>query len=359
MKRSAVLCAALAGGLVLPASAYPHGTPDQVNDPPSTNSAACDLGASLFQSFAPSRRLLLAIDLRFRAGSSFPANGLAVPIRIHAGSPGGAISGETTAFVPGPRSGGESLLVHFDFSQPIALDPRGPFVIEYFGVSPLDLSWSFNIDNPYPAGASYPNCSGAGGPSSATLDFNFVTFIPADAAEPETSITAGPLEAAVTRARSAAIAFAGTDDLSYASNLTFTCGIDRGAASSCASRATFVGLRDGPHTFRVQATDQAGRTDSSPAVRTWTVDTTSPNRPTVRGPRTTTRSRVTYRLSARDALTSARKLRFLCALDSRRLRPCAARYVARLSRGRHVLRVAARDKAGNTSATVAVGIRRR
>ena len=222
MKRSAVLCAALAGGLVLAATAYPHGTPDQVNDPPSTISASCDLGASLYQSFAPSRRLLVAVDLRFRAGSSFPANGLAVPIRIHAGTPGGALSGTTVAFVEGPRSGGESLLVHFDFPQPIALDPQGPFVIEYFGVGPFDLSWTFNADNPYPAGASYPSCSGAGGPPSATVDFNFVTFIPADAAEPETSITAGPREGAVTRARSTTIAFAGTDDLSYPSNLTFT-----------------------------------------------------------------------------------------------------------------------------------------
>jgi hypothetical protein len=359
MKRSAVLCAALAGGLVLAATAYPHGTPDQVNDPPSTISASCNLGASLFQSFAPSRRLLVAVDLRFRAGSSFPANGLAVPIRIHAGIPDGAISGETTAFVPGPRSGGESLLVHFDFSQPIALDPQGPFVIEYFGVAPFDLSWSFNLDNPYPAGPSYPSCSAAGGPPSTTLDFNFVTFIPADTAEPETLITTGPLENAVTRARSATIALAGTDDLSYPSNLTFTCRIDAGAASSCANTVRFGSLRDGRHTFRVQTTDQAGRTDSSPAVRSWTVDGTPPGRPTVRGPRTTTRPRVTYRLSARDAVASARKLRFFCALDSRRLRACAARYVARLRRGRHVLRVAARDEADNTSATVVVRIRRR
>jgi hypothetical protein len=88
-------------------------------------------------------------------------------------------------------------------------------------------------------------------------------------------------------------------------------------------------------------------------------DTVPPTRPNVRGPRKTTRPRAAYRFSARDAVTPARKLRFLCALDRQRLRACGTRYVARLSRGRHVLRVAARDEAGNTSAAVAVRVRRR
>jgi hypothetical protein len=88
-------------------------------------------------------------------------------------------------------------------------------------------------------------------------------------------------------------------------------------------------------------------------------DTHPPSRPTVRGLRKPTRARVTYRLFARDAVTPPRKLRFLCAHDSRRLRACKARYVVWIRRGPHVLRFAVRDEIGNTSSTVTVRVRRR
>jgi Bacterial Ig domain len=117
------------------------------------------------------------------------------------------------------------------------------------------------------------------------------------------------------------------------------------------------GVRDGAHTVTAKATDSVGQ--SATDSHDITTDTHAPSRLTVRGPRRTTRSRVTYRLSAADAVTPARKLRFLCALDRRRLRACGARHVVRLSRGRHVLRVAARDEIGNTSRTATVRLRRR
>lgn len=62
------------------------------------------------------------------------------------------------------------------------------------------------------------------------------------------------------------------------------------------------------------------------------------------------------RFSARDAMDRARQLRFRCAFDSRRLRPCERRITRRISRGQHVLRVKAADRAGNVSRQTIVRI---
>jgi hypothetical protein len=57
-----------------------------------------------------------------------------------------------------------------------------------------------------------------------------------------------------------------------------------------------------------------------------------------------------FRLSATDAFTPSRALRFLCGVDAAPLRFCAARLSLRLAPGLHVLRVRAVDAAGNRSA---------
>jgi Bacterial Ig domain/Bacterial Ig-like domain len=52
--------------------------------------------------------------------------------------------------------------------------------------------------------------------------------------------------------------------------------LDGGSFASCTSPASYTGLADGSHTFRVRATDAAGNTDSSAAGFTWSVDATAP-----------------------------------------------------------------------------------
>jgi len=134
-------------------------------------------------------------------------------------------------------------------------------------------------------------------------------------------------------------------------------GTDTEGADGWSVRWSARTVTDGAHTISATATDAVAQTgtDSHGVI----ADTHPPSRPTVRGLRKPTRARVTYRLSARDAVTPPRKLRFLCAHDSRRLRACKARYVVWIRRGPHVLRVAVRDEIGNTSSTVTVRVRRR
>jgi hypothetical protein len=90
----------LAAGFVSTAAAA--GIPDQVNDPQTGTSYGCGGAAALYQGFLPSRKQLAAVELRLRAGGSFPAQGVNFPVRIHRGGPAGEIIGSATASVAGP-----------------------------------------------------------------------------------------------------------------------------------------------------------------------------------------------------------------------------------------------------------------
>jgi hypothetical protein len=92
----------------------------------------------------------------------------------------------------------------------------------------------------------------------------------------------------------------------------------------------------------------AAQADSRTAVR--------PSPPVVKGARTVTGPAVSFRFASREAGVPAGKLRFRCAFDSTRLHACAARVRARLSVGRHTLRVRAVDPRGRASSTTLVRI---
>src|SRR2546425_1110855 len=97
-----------------------------------------------------------------------------------------------------------------------------------------------------------------------------------DTTPPETSIVSGPAEGSLTNSPQAVFTFSGTDDQTVSSSLTFICILDEVTSAVCASPQTYEGLTEGRHTFTVAAIDAAGNTDSTPATRTWTVDTTPP-----------------------------------------------------------------------------------
>jgi hypothetical protein len=97
----------------------------------------------------------------------------------------------------------------------------------------------------------------------------------AQSAPPETIITQAPPNPSGTK--DATISFTGTDDTTPPVGLQFQCRLDPQNAPpgtepvDCLSPQVFTGLAVGQHTFEVQARDQDGLTDATPASYTWTV----------------------------------------------------------------------------------------
>lgn len=149
---------------------------DQVNDFTTGISYGCGGAGHLYQSFIPSNSYLSAIDLLFRAGGEFPADGYHTTIKILYDNPNGELLGETTVFVPGPISGGTELMVHFAFSEPILLIPGETYIIEW--ITPPEggivLTWMGADTNPYPNG----NAFGCTGLPILDQDNTFITYTP-------------------------------------------------------------------------------------------------------------------------------------------------------------------------------------
>ena len=89
------------------------------------------------------------------------------------------------------------------------------------------------------------------------------TVVP-DTTAPETTIDSGPTGS--TTSTTATFEFSSSE-----SGSTFRCSLDGAAFAACTSPRQYTGLGVGSHEVRVQATDAAGNTDETPAVRTWTV----------------------------------------------------------------------------------------
>jgi hypothetical protein len=101
----------------------------------------------------------------------------------------------------------------------------------------------------------------------------------AQSAPPETIITQAPPNP--TGKREATFSFTGVDDTTRVRDLDFHCRLDPQNAPpgtdpldlwlNCLSPQLFTGLALGQHTFDVQAVDQDGLVDATPASYTWTV----------------------------------------------------------------------------------------
>jgi hypothetical protein len=85
-----------------------------------------------------------------------------------------------------------------------------------------------------------------------------------DTAAPDTYVVSGPSES--TEDTEARFEF-----LAGERESAFECRLDGGAWRGCSSPSTFSKLAPGSHELAVRAVDEAGNTDASPALRTWTV----------------------------------------------------------------------------------------
>jgi hypothetical protein len=129
--------------------------------------------------------------------------------------------------------------------------------------------------------------------------------------------------------------------------VAFTCQLDGAAPQPCASPYVVpTALAEGTHGFVVTGTDALGRQATSP-VYTFSVDTKAPKTTIVGHPKKVVKTKAKY-VGVRFRLKASESpVTFYCQIDKEPLRICGRSFSHRFSKGRHVLRVRAKDAAGN------------
>ena len=201
-------------------------------------------------------------------------------------------------------------------------------------------------------GSAYAACSSPAaysGLAAGSHSFGVQAFDPAgnlsspatrswtiDTTPPDLTITGKP--ASVTNQSNVSFSF-------YSADLTalFRCNLDGNGFSACNPSQTFGPLSAGSHTMIVQAVDPAGNA-SSPAVWSWTIDTTPPDITLTGGPSGPTRqTSATFSFVSGDPTAG-----FRCSLDGADFAPCASPFsFGALAAGDHTFLVRAIDPAGN------------
>jgi hypothetical protein len=129
--------------------------------------------------------------------------------------------------------------------------------------------------------------------------------------------------------------------------VAFTCQIDGGTPQPCASPYLAPSkLADGAHGFVVTAKDAQGRTASS-GIYGFTVDTKAPRTRFVRHPKKLVKAGRRGFLGHFKVRASESPVTFYCQFDKEPLRICPAAFRHRFTKGRHVVRIRAKDGAGN------------
>ena len=171
-----------------------------------------------------------------------------------------------------------------------------------------------------------------------------------DSTPPETTIDSGP--SAATGNAIPTFAFHSSE-----AGSSFECSIDTGTPSfgPCsgpgATHTPSSPLSEGPHTFRVRATDDAGNTDPTPDARSFSVDTQAPRTSIQKHPpseikATGRKAKATFRFASDPGVT------FKCKLDSSSFARCQSPKVYMVRPGKHTFSVKATDRAQNTGRSV-------
>ncbi len=168
----------------------------------------------------------------------------------------------------------------------------------------------------------------------------------ADSIAPETTIDNGPTQNSSVSNTTATFNFSSNE-----ANSTFQCQLDGGGFSICTSPMVFNGLGQGSHNFQVRATDVAGNADSTPAVRSWTVDTVPPDTTIDSGPSGFVSSTsATFTFSSNEA-----NVTFLCSINGGLYSPCVSGVTYNgLVAGERNFGVRAIDAAGNQDGSPAL-----
>ena len=216
-----------------------------------------------------------------------------------------------------------------------------------FGDCESPLTTPELADGPHAFEVRATDAAGNTDPSPASASFTI------DATAPETTIDSGPGASdpgELIKDRTPTWTFS-SDDLAA----DFECQLDSGPWDACDQSFTATSLTDGPHTFRVRATDAAANVDQTPAEVTFTVDATAPQTTITSGPAgggRTNNATPDFGFSSSESGSS-----FECRLDGSGpggWGSCTSPHTtASLSDGSHTFEVRATDAAGNTDATPA------
>jgi hypothetical protein len=161
-----------------------------------------------------------------------------------------------------------------------------------------------------------------------------------DTVPPSVTLAGGPAQGSFTRSTGASFTIGTSDG-------ALSCLLDGNAVACTPPTVALGGLKNGAHTFSVQAVDAAGNAAS--ASRKWTVDTVKPKARFLAGPRAATTARAaTFRFAANE-----KNVTFQCKLDRKPWAACRSpKTYRRLAKGAHTMQIRAKDKAGNVGAPV-------
>ncbi|MDP2269917.1 MAG: Ig-like domain-containing protein [Archangium sp.] len=193
---------------------------------------------------------------------------------------------------------------------------------------------------PHTVTATSTDPAGNSSPPSTTVDFTVA------AGALDTAIIAGP--SGTVSSTSATFSFVAT-----VVGATYECSLDGAAFTPCTTPVTFSSLSDGSHTLEVRAVDGA-TVDSTPASRTWVIDSSAPMAPVISTPAdmSTVTTRLptfsgtaepgsTVRVSVDDAL--------VCTAVANASGAWSCTPMAPLTDGAHRVSAVAKDAAGNLS----------
>lgn len=223
---------------------------------------------------------------------------------------------------------------------------------------PLANAWSAHPSLPAPritpvADAVNDKIVVATGDSDSTPRATTTTWIggPSNVLPTDTILTSGP--SGSSRSSSAVFSF-----YSFETGSTYECSLDGASFAPCASPKSYAALSDRSHTFRVRTIDSVGRTDATPASRTWTVDTKGPSifsQAPSPGSRTQDRTPAIGAI-VRDAATDLSRSNIQMYVDGRKITTFGYYattdrliYTPRLDSGYHTVKIFARDSVGNAA----------